>query len=289
MSALKDNSGLVSAEVKQRMGSLYQSMARRLAIRQPPKIVFREDAENAKKPFGMTGYYDPTTRMIRVFITGRHPTDILRTFAHELIHHWQNERGTLVPSTTGQEHYAQKDPVLRQREKEAYLLGNILFRDWQDECRYGSFNETIKKSEIKKLIKERLSLFLESEPKYDKSTFARMQKKYFSRNSDAISGKNYYSVGFSNPAKAICWIWDSAKKKLDVKIGTGHGDLFPKGIPYQTFRGRYDDKTHKLSLTVPDGTFKWSGDINKDVPKELLQALKTKFNNPEILYFPNYV
>jgi hypothetical protein len=161
MPDITPNSENVSADVKQRMGSLYQSMARRLAIQSPPKIVFSQDADNAKKPFGMTGYYDPATRTIRVFITGRHPTDILRTFAHELIHHWQNERGTLTPSTTGQEHYAQKDPVLRQREKEAYLLGNLLFRDWQDECRYGKVNEhTISKGELKKLIKERISIFV---------------------------------------------------------------------------------------------------------------------------------
>ena len=29
--------------------------------------------------------------------------------------------------------YAQNDPWLRQMEKQAYLLGNILFRDWEDQ------------------------------------------------------------------------------------------------------------------------------------------------------------
>lgn len=135
----------VEPELKQRLVSLYASMAKRLGIRQTPKITFTHNAANAKKPFGLTAYYNQQDRSIRVYVTGRHPTDILRSFAHELIHHWQNEHGALPPDAQkgGHAHYAQKDPVLRQREMEAYLLGNMLFRDWQDEQRYGPLNENL--------------------------------------------------------------------------------------------------------------------------------------------------
>lgn len=95
---------------------------------------------------GLTGHYDHKTKQITLYITDRHETDILRSYCHEMIHHWQNERGVLHPEDRGvqissendtQPHYAQNNLWLRQREMEAYLFGNILLRDWQDSIRYG--------------------------------------------------------------------------------------------------------------------------------------------------------
>jgi len=127
-------------DLKNRLGSLYAYLAAKLQIKETPKTVLTKNQQNAQNPFGMTGYYDPETKSIRLYITDRHDTDILRSFAHEVIHHWQNENGTLhsngdEPKTAS--HYAQNDENLRKREMEAYLFGNILFRDWQDENRYG--------------------------------------------------------------------------------------------------------------------------------------------------------
>lgn len=144
----------VGPELKQRLAGLYASMAKRLGIQNAPKIIFTNDKKNSKEAFGKTAYYDPTQRVVRVYVTGRHPTDILRSFAHELIHHWQNEHGALPNSNAGQEHYAQKDPVLRRREMEAYLFGNILFRDWQDENRYGPINENLRINDPTTIHKE---------------------------------------------------------------------------------------------------------------------------------------
>lgn len=144
MSEVNSSSLQIDPELKRRLAGLYVSMAKRLGIQSAPKIIFTNDKKNAEEAFGKTAYYDPMQRVIRVYITGRHPTDILRSFAHELIHHWQNEHEALPKSNAGQEHYAQKDPVLRKREMEAYLFGNILFRDWQDENRYGPVNENLR-------------------------------------------------------------------------------------------------------------------------------------------------
>ncbi len=33
---------------------------------------------------------------------------------------------------SGDTHYAQNDTELRKAEKQAYLLGNMIFRDWED-------------------------------------------------------------------------------------------------------------------------------------------------------------
>ena len=70
-----------------------------------------------------------------LFITDRHPKDICRSFAHELVHHHQNERGDLNMGDASQATYAQDDPHMRKMEMEAYLKGNMLFRDWEDKVK----------------------------------------------------------------------------------------------------------------------------------------------------------
>lgn len=136
-----------SSKLKRRMALLSAYIAWRLGLQQIPTLILKNSAENAKQDFGYTGNYDRIKKRIRIFITGRHENDILRTFAHELIHHWQNERGVLQPSgnvadkTTPDKpdtSYAQTDDRLRKCEYEAYLFGNILFRDWQDANRHGA-------------------------------------------------------------------------------------------------------------------------------------------------------
>jgi hypothetical protein len=119
-------------------------LARHLHIRSCPSLKLINSESNSNKSFGFTGHYDHAKQLISLYITNRHDTDILRSFAHEVIHHWQNERGTLHPEDKNKNtpadnhsHYAQENLWLRKREMEAYLFGNILFRDWQDEQRYG--------------------------------------------------------------------------------------------------------------------------------------------------------
>jgi len=126
-------------ELKQKLASLYSYLSKHLGIQEAPNVVLSKNKENAdKEELGLTGYYDHVTKTIKVFTTGRSPSDILRSFSHEIIHHWQNEHGML--DQQGEKsaiHYAQEDPNLRKREYEAFLYGSILFRDWQDFHRYG--------------------------------------------------------------------------------------------------------------------------------------------------------
>jgi hypothetical protein len=62
----------------------------RFGFEEPPKLFFKDDEANAKDPLGKTAYYDPNERTITLYITGRHPKDILRSLGHELVHHKQN-------------------------------------------------------------------------------------------------------------------------------------------------------------------------------------------------------
>ena len=104
-----------------------------LDLKPYPKIKFIDNnQENAEDLFGRTAYYDPNAQLVALYTMGRHPKDILRSYAHELIHHHQNLRGTLQPFQT---HNTNKDGDLEKIEREAYEEGNILFRNWEDQIK----------------------------------------------------------------------------------------------------------------------------------------------------------
>ena len=123
-------------EYEKAFDDLYNTAKDKFGIMQAPKLVLKNDIENAQQIFGRTAYYDPNNSLIVVFITNRHPKDILRSFCHELIHHVQNERGDLITGDTLSPTYAQDDEHMRKMEMEAYLKGNLLLRDFEDNFKY---------------------------------------------------------------------------------------------------------------------------------------------------------
>jgi hypothetical protein len=65
-------------------------------IKPLPKIkVIKDDEQNASDLLGKTAYYNPTEKSITLYTMDRHPKDILRSFAHEMVHHEQNLDGRL--------------------------------------------------------------------------------------------------------------------------------------------------------------------------------------------------
>jgi hypothetical protein len=140
MNENKDNMS-DNQELKKKLLSLYYYLAKHLSVKESPKLILTKSEKNAESPFGLTGYYDDKNKTIRIYITNRHDTDICRSFAHEIIHHWQNENGRLHNEKSQKNmtpaHYAQNDEHLRHKEYEAFLYGSILLRDWQDFNRYG--------------------------------------------------------------------------------------------------------------------------------------------------------
>ena len=121
---------------QQAAAGIYRDAVKKFNIRTTPKLFLRQDKENGAMTLGRTAFYDPSELKIVLFITGRHPKDILRSFAHELIHHVQNERGDLNLGDSSDPQYAQKDDHLRKMEMEAYLKGNMLMRDFEDNFKY---------------------------------------------------------------------------------------------------------------------------------------------------------
>jgi len=94
-----------------------------------PEVKIRRDEENAANLFGRTGYYQPDTQEIVLYVTGRHPKDVLRSFCHELIHHMQNLEGRDLTFYTTDVH---ADENLKEIEQEAHAKGSFLFRDWEN-------------------------------------------------------------------------------------------------------------------------------------------------------------
>lgn len=99
-----------------------------LQLKPYPKITFIHDEEsNAEDFFGKKAYYDPNNNEVVLYTLGRHPKDIMRSYAHELIHVHQNHEDRLDGINTTN---VNQDDYLEQIEREAYENGNIMFRSW---------------------------------------------------------------------------------------------------------------------------------------------------------------
>ena len=145
------------------LSHFYGYAKEKLGFDKDASIQFVADENNSKNPLGMTANYNPDSMQVTVYTTNRHPKDVLRSVAHELVHHKQNCQGKMNdtgPTTPG---YAQNDLHLRQLEEEAYLEGNMCFRDWEDTYKANQEVGTIYESVIKTYTKEKLKMSTKEE------------------------------------------------------------------------------------------------------------------------------
>ena len=120
--------------------------AKGMKIEPLPAVEFvNGDNENARDFFGKTAYYDPTSSTIVLYTEGRHPKDIVRSFAHEMIHHMQNLEGRLENITTTNTH---EDDNLNDLEKEANLKGTMTFRNWTDSLNEANTTPELQKEKV---------------------------------------------------------------------------------------------------------------------------------------------
>ena len=161
-----------------------------LKFEHPPRLFLKKDVENSKCALGKTAHYDPQNSSITLFISNRHPKDILRSYAHELVHHCQNERGDLSPEKmkTMTKNYAQENDHMRKMEQEAYLLGNMCFRDWED----GLDDKLQYKMQIaeQKYLKENKKMSVKLTKQFLKETIERLLNERVKRDSeDRVTGR----------------------------------------------------------------------------------------------------
>jgi hypothetical protein len=118
---------------------------KQMGFNRPPKLFLRQDAQNSADPLGKTGFYDPAKESITIFTTGRHPKDVMRSLAHELMHHAQKCKGDFDNvENMGEQGYAQSNSHLRTMEIQAYQA-SIVFRDWEDSIKGTIYNESLQK------------------------------------------------------------------------------------------------------------------------------------------------
>ena len=163
------------------MASLLEYMIDQgLKITPLPEIKTIRDEANAKDLFGRTAYYDPNKKEVVLYIEGRHDKDILRSFSHEMIHHMQNLEGRLGNIQTSN---TNESDHLAEIEKEAYLMGNMTFRNWEDKL----------KNETKKVV---------AEGKYDSIVTYLTNKSLEAVKNALIKKVNHYKEGhFGDPTQ----------------------------------------------------------------------------------------
>ena len=146
-------------ELKEYIASLLEYMLdQKMNITPLPEVKLRKDDIAATNFFGKTAYYDPNNKEIVLYVKGRHNKDIVRSFSHEMVHHMQNMENRLDNIKT--QDTTESDKLL-EIEKEAYLIGNITFRNWEDSLKNAPTNisEGISKPQLDSIEKYADKLF----------------------------------------------------------------------------------------------------------------------------------
>jgi hypothetical protein len=129
---INNSANIDLTDLEPHVQGMYDYFNQKLSFKKPPVMHFDSDPSNQPNVLGKTAYYDPSSLQIHIFTDGRHPKDMLRSIAHELIHHHQNMEGRLdVGGYSGPGYYLENDK-LRVVEQEAMLEGNKLLREYED-------------------------------------------------------------------------------------------------------------------------------------------------------------
>ena len=215
-------------QLKPLIGKLTIFAKKRMGFRDPPRLFLRDDSENSKKILGKTAYYDPQAKAVTLFTHSRHPKDILRSYAHELVHHTQNLRGDLSSEKCGEmgQGYAQANGHMREMERQAYEEGNMCFRDWEDTLS-DKENYIIMKIAESKILKENKTMAINITKEFLKETIRRIltEETY-----SVVPGDNLSKIArkFGTSVSAIA----AANGIKDInRIGVGQKLTIPGGEP----------------------------------------------------------
>ena len=256
--------------LKPLLGKLCAYSQQKMGFVHPPRLFLRNDSKNSQNSLGKTAFYDPQEKSVTLFIHNRHPKDILRSFAHELVHHTQNLRGDLSPEkmTSTGVNYAQECPHMRKMEKEAYLKGNMCFRDWEDQYKL-TLQESILLKENKKMTTKITKEFL-------KETIRKIlfEQEYIVKRGDTL-GRIAKKMGFS--------VADLAKAnniKNPNLIQVGQKIVAPKAKA--TAQDVKDIESGDLASMIKS-TVKSTTGFDPDIGKGL--AKPTKMGGPDVAVY----
>jgi hypothetical protein len=174
-----------TALIKKMVRAFYPFAKQYIGFNKPVRLFLRHDPQNAIDPLGKTAYYDPENWTITVYTVDRHPKDIVRSIAHELIHHKQNCDGRLTNIATDN---ITEDSHLKQIEEEAYRDGNSCFRSWEDDYKAS-------KKDTEKVLENKMNEKNEGEYSGD-ITENDTVKEYYVKRADKVAEQVANRFGF---------------------------------------------------------------------------------------------
>lgn len=269
--------------------SLLPYAQKELGFNKPPVINFLDDEENSSNPLGKTGFYRPDNKSISVFITGRHPKDILRSIAHELVHYKQDCDGRLTNHLEKELHdkrYAQNNPDLRGFEEEAYLKGNMIFRDWEDNYKNQPSTIRIKfnmtESKLRQVIKTLVSEIVTEEKKKKKEE---EQRADVSQVRDSAKSKELgkYKIAEEQEDTDSVSLNEWKNQELFGLLTKRFGILSEQKMPMKTDTEDADDDgdtTEKVPAFLDKGDAKKKKTSGK-IPPQLQKHVKSKQENSD--------
>ncbi len=272
---INNNSDYNISEIENLIQDLFSFSQNRFGFKEEPVLNLISD-DNNTSPLGKTAHYDPNSMEIAIYVDGRHPKDIMRSFSHELVHHNQNLKGEFANIVgQGGSNYAQTNPHLRKMEKEAYLKGNMCFRDWEDGYKSSNPNilneRRIYKMSIKDWKDKELNLLLNEKWGFsmnlDKLNEAKEKKPDFAD----IDGDGNKTEPVSKAAKDKKTKGEDDKPKKKAKKGEVPAGLKKhqeKQKKKQVMKEQEEDKTTEVAaeLTRID-----------DIRKAIQQGLASQF------------
>jgi hypothetical protein len=280
-------------KLKSSLKQFYPYAKKQLGFDRPVRLFLKHDANNATDVYGKTAYYDPQEEKVVLYVTNRHPKDILRSFAHELVHHKQNCDGRLHGLAAG-EGYAQTEQG-EQLEKEAYL-GSMMFRNFEDTRRKQMTTEELKQKVeniVKEYLEEKGSPADNTKPadKKNKSDFLpkkardkiNKEKGYEDPTPEEIDetqsmddGTPWGRPGSEDGETAYGSIRDKKKKDEDEKEEVDEGSCGKKD---DDVRDTYGDEVTKRNKKTFKKALSESKKVIKETPKQ--EIAEPKQNNED--------
>lgn len=81
--------GVTRKDFAPKLQSFVKFASDKLGIKSLPSVRYKDDSDD----FNSFAAYNPTSQEVIISTKNRHPLDIYRSVAHELVHHWQKENG----------------------------------------------------------------------------------------------------------------------------------------------------------------------------------------------------
>lgn len=171
---------MINENLKLLIEDLVGFMRNKYRFDREPKISYKYDDGNAKRILGKTGYYDPESEEIVIFCSNRHPKDILRSIAHEVIHHVQKCEGSMTPEESApswDENYILHNKKLKMMEADAFLEGNLSLREWEALKKESGDDPMMSKNDVLESKKKKKRKLSAKKLKKAKKMAASMEKK----------------------------------------------------------------------------------------------------------------